>query len=115
MYQRPDHHHLNAQIAASNRRVSDFLDSLIWDVDAVTHAATHGNWRQVAAQCQELAARNDDPETRELRSAARELAAAASEPTTDATELKRRVMKLIGASGRMGKPQGEPPSAERSA
>lgn len=99
---------LSAKIAAANLRVDRVIDSLPGMMDHIIQAADRKEWREVSRLSSALAAA-PDLEGGAIQGAAEDLATDARENSE--LQIKRSLLRLIGASGRQRR-QGNP-SAER--
>ncbi len=102
---------LNSQLARQNARVDHFLDSFLQGVDAVADAARENKWENVIQHGQELARDCRENGLDELGNAADNVIAAAYSPE-NMLEVRRSVIKLIGAGGRMPVINPQPRDAE---
>lgn len=93
---------LNAKLAADNSRVNAWVDGLAERIDKLVDATLRSDWMEVKRLCQYIA-RSSAVYGYPLLAENAERVASASEVQNE-TDIKRGVIKLIGAAGRARKP-----------
>ena len=92
----------NDRLASNNARVSALLNALPGMLDQLIAAADRRDWSEVVRQSETLAEIGTSLKCETLAIPARELAAVA-EARTSELEIKRRLLRVIGAAGRARK------------
>jgi hypothetical protein len=92
---------LNRRLAYDSRRVSELIDTLSGQIDALVAAAESADWGEIRRKAAEMAVMESDPVVAE---AARQVAAAADRPHAE-LPVRRALMRLIGAYGRISIPR----------
>lgn len=90
------------RLASNNARVAAVLNSLPGMLDQLIAAADRRDWSEVVRQSETLAEIGISLKCETLAAPARELAAVA-EARTSELEIKRRLLRVIGAAGRTRK------------
>jgi hypothetical protein len=98
----PNIAHLNAKLAADNQRVNQWVDGLVERIDKIVDATMRSDWMEVKRLSQFIA-RSSAIYGYPLLAENADRLAGASEAQDD-TEIKRGVIKLIGAASRARKP-----------
>lgn len=98
----PNIAHLNAKLAADNHRVNQWVDGLVERIDKIVDATMRSDWMEVK-RLSDFIARSSAIYGFPLLAENAERVAAASEKE-DETDIKRGVIKLIGAAGRTRRP-----------
>jgi hypothetical protein len=89
----------NERLASNNSRVASVLNSLPGMLDQLIAAADRRDWSEVVRQSETLAEIGNSLKYETLAVPSRELAAAA-EARTSELEIKRHLLRVIGAAGR---------------
>jgi hypothetical protein len=98
----PNIAHLNAKLAVDNQRVNQWVDGLVERMDKIVGATMRSDWMEVKRLSLFIARSSAIYGFPLLAENAERLASASD--NEDATEIKRGVIKLIGAAGRARKP-----------
>jgi hypothetical protein len=98
----PNFAHLNAKLAVDNQRVNQWIDGLVDHIDNLVDATTRSDWMEVR-RLSEYIARASAIYGFPLLAENADRIITASELENE-TEIKRGVIKLIGAAGRTRKP-----------
>lgn len=98
----PNIAHLNAKLAADNHRVNMWVDGLVERIDKIVDATMRSDWMEVK-RLSIFIARSSAIYGYPLLAENADRLANSSEQE-DETEIKRSVLKLIGAAGRARKP-----------
>lgn len=98
----PNISQLNAKLAADNQRVNLWVDGLVERIDKIVDATMRSDWMEVKRLSQFIARSSAIYGYPLLAENADRLANASEQQ--DETEIKRNVLKLIGAAGRARKP-----------
>jgi len=98
----PNFAQLNAKLAVDNQRVNQWIDGLVERIDNLVDATTRSDWMEVK-RLSEFIARASAIYGFPLLAENADRVIAASELENE-TEIKRGVIKLIGAAGRTRKP-----------
>lgn len=98
----PNFAQLNAKLAVDNQRVNQWIDGLVERIDNLVDAATRSDWMEVKRLSQFIARASAIYGFPLLAENADRLVTAAD--LENETEIKRGVIKLIGAAGRTRKP-----------
>lgn len=98
----PDISQLNARLAADNHRVNQWVDGLVERIDKIVDATMRSDWMEVK-RLSDFIARSSATYGFPLLAENAERLSAASEQQ-DETDIKRGVIKLIGAAGRTRRP-----------
>jgi enolase len=98
----PNIAHLNTKLAVDNQRVNQWVDGLVERMDKIVDATTRSDWMEVKRLSLFIARSSAIYGFPLLAENAERLANASD--NQDATEIKRGVIKLIGAAGRARKP-----------
>ena len=98
---------LNAQLARSNGRVTNFVERLIDRVDALVAASLDSDWDEVRRQSEFLATSGQVYGLTEIANSARRVCQSLNEKAAP-VEVKRRLVKLIGACGTARPPSRRP-------
>lgn len=93
---------LNAKLAADNQRVNQWVDGLVERIDKLVDATMRSDWMEVKRLSMFIARSSAIYGYPLLAENAERVAEAANEQ--DETEIKRGVIKLVGAAGRARKP-----------
>lgn len=93
---------LNARLAADNQRVNMWVDGLVERIDKVVDATLRSDWMEVQRLSLFIARSSALYGYPLLAENAQRLASASDQQ--DEIEIKRGVIKLIGAAGRARKP-----------
>jgi hypothetical protein len=98
----PNFSQLNAKLAVDNQRVNQWIDGLVEHIDNLVDATTRSDWMEVK-RLSEYIARASAIYGFPLLAENADRVITASELENE-TEIKRGVIKLIGAAGRTRKP-----------
>ena len=98
----PNFSQLNAKLAVDNQRVNQWIDGLVEHIDNLVDATTRSDWMEVK-RLSEYIARASAVYGFPLLAENADRVITASELENE-TEIKRGVIKLIGAAGRTRKP-----------
>lgn len=98
----PNISHLNAKLAADNQRVNQWVDGLVERIDKIVDATMRSDWMEVQRLSLFIARSSAIYGFPLLAENADRLAEASAQE--NATEIKRGVIKLVGAAGRARKP-----------
>jgi hypothetical protein len=98
----PNIAHLNAKLAADNQRVNQWVDGLVERIDKIVDATMRSDWMEVKRLSLFIARSSANYGYPLLAENADRLAGASE--AQDETEIKRGVIKLIGAASRARKP-----------
>lgn len=98
----PNFAQLNAKLAVDNQRVNQWIDGLVERIDNLVDAATRSDWMEVKRLSQFIARASAIYGFPLLAENADRLVTATD--LENETEIKRGVIKLIGAAGRTRKP-----------
>jgi hypothetical protein len=94
----PDLSGYSRELATNNARVTEFVDSLASFVDDVIDAVTARNWQELERLCNYIGRGGEIIGHPHLSERARQLAGIAKQG--DEAEIRRGVVRLIGATGR---------------
>lgn len=98
----PNIAHLNAKLASDNQRVNLWVDGLVERIDKIVEATMRSDWMEVKRLTDFIARSSAIYGFPLLAENAERLANASAQE--DETEIKRGVIKLIGAAGRARRP-----------
>jgi hypothetical protein len=98
----PNIAHLNAKLATDNARVNQWVDGLVERIDKIVDATTRSDWMEVQRLSLFIARSSAIYGYPLLAENAERVANASAKQ--DETEIKRGVIKLVGAAGRARKP-----------
>lgn len=98
----PNIKQLNASLAQDNARVDKFIDGLLGQVDALLGAASTKNWKELGRMSDYLALGGKAYGFPAIAENAQRVASAVRHPENE-LEIKRGLIKLIGACGRSKK------------
>jgi hypothetical protein len=98
----PNITHLNAKLAQDNQRVNLWIDGLVERIDKIVDATLRSDWMEVKRLSQFIARSSATYGFPLLAENADRVAEASA--SENETEVKRGVIKLIGAAGRTRKP-----------
>ncbi len=103
---RPDIGRMTTQLAADNIRIDRFIDSLPGHVDQIVTAALDEDWNEIRRQSNYLADGGMEYGYTQLAQSARDLSEVMTKQSND-IEMRRGVVKFIGAYGRTARPKLE--------
>ena len=95
----PDLSSYSRQLATNNARVTDFVDTLATFIDDVVDATTARDWRELERLCNYIGRGGELMGHPHLTERARQLAGILKQG--DETEIRRGVVRLLGATGRV--------------
>ena len=98
----PDLQKLNQRLADHSQRVNDVMDSLMGSVDALSAAASQREWNEVLRITKEIKLHGVKHGLGVMAEAAEDLLR--SLPSGNESDSMRRVVRLIGAAGRVQRP-----------
>lgn len=93
---------LNAKLAVDNQRVNQWVDGLVERLDKIVDATLRSDWMEVKRLSQFIARSSAIYGFPLLAENAERLAEASADENE--TEIRRNVIKLVGAAGRARKP-----------
>ncbi len=98
----PNLSQLNARLANDNQRVNQWVDGLVERIDKIVEATMRSDWMEVKRLTDFIARSSAIYGFPLLTENAERVSAASSKE--DETEIRRGVIKLIGAAGRTRRP-----------
>ena len=105
----PDLTSLNSQLAANTARVSQYVETLTARVDRLVEATMTEDWQEVRRLSDHLAQSSNSYGYEAIGERARRVCDEMDKPDkpeTNVLEIKRSVLRLIGACGRAKRPGG---------
>ena len=105
----PDLTSLNSQLAANTARVSQYVETLTTRVDKLVEATMAEDWQEVRRLSDHLAQNSINYGYPAIGARARRVCDETDKPgqaEENVLEIKRSVLRLIGACGRAKKPSG---------
>ena len=102
----PDLMQVTSRLAHNNQRVSSLLDTLAGSIEALASAASQRAWQEVLRITEEIKLHGAGFDFGSVSEAADDLIRTL--PAGNETETLRRVVRLIGATGRIRRTTGSP-------
>jgi hypothetical protein len=97
---------MTAQVAKDSARISRFMDSLTGHIDLLVDAAGANDFAELNRQAEYLAGCGWSYGCGEVAEQAKRLTLALKKPKQP-LEIRRQIIRLIGACGRAGRPNAE--------